>query len=258
MKPSNRPAPQQATRYLRLPLDFDQAALQADLQSLVREEWVDHYNDSAYSGGKDWQCQSLRSAGGRTDQILATSEQNFLDTPLLARCPYFQHVLQRFACETLAVRLMALGPGAKIHEHTDPGGGFEDGLARLHIPIVTHPAVLFWLDGEPVHFTAGGTWYMNANCRHRVDNPSAINRIHLVLDCLPNPWLRDLFDAAGFIANPAPKYGDPSITDANVLQVIEQLQHSGASAALALAHQLEMMHSGRACSRQIVVETDIK
>lgn len=228
----------QATRYLRLPFEFDLAALQIDLQRLMPDQWVPHYNDQTAEAGY-WHCQALRSPHGRSDDILAFSNDQFLDTPLLARCPYFRQILQHFKCETCVVRLMALAPGGVIREHIDPGTNFEDGLARLHIPIITAPDVLFWLDGEPVHFAAGGTWYMNANCRHRVENHSAVQRIHLVLDCIPNQWLTDIFNAAGFVANPEPKYGDPNITDANVLEIIAELRQSGSAAALSLAHRLD-------------------
>ncbi|MCK9394148.1 MAG: aspartyl/asparaginyl beta-hydroxylase domain-containing protein [Methylobacter sp.] len=233
----------QATRHLRLPFEFDLAALQADLQSLLPDQWVPHYN--AQAGDGYWHCQALRSSQGRGDDILAFSNNQFLDTPLLARCPYFQQVLQRFKCETCSVRLMALAPGGVISEHTDAGTNFEDGVARLHIPIITDPDVLFWLDDEPVHFAVGGTWYMNANCRHRVENRSAVHRIHLVLDCIPNQWLADIFNAAGFIANPEPKYGDPSITDANVLEIIAELRHRGTAAALHLAGRLAAVRHGQ-------------
>ncbi|MGZ4975636.1 MAG: aspartyl/asparaginyl beta-hydroxylase domain-containing protein [Methylobacter sp.] len=235
---------QQATRYLRLPFEFDLAALQTDLQRLMPDQWVPHYNDQAADAGY-WHCQALRSAHGRSDDILAFSNDQFMDTPLLECCPYFRQVLQHFKCETHAVRLMALAPGGVIREHTDPGTNFEDGLARLHIPIITDPDVLFWLDGEPVHFAAGHTWYMNANCKHRVENHSAVHRIHLVLDCIPNQWLTDIFNAAGFVANPLPKYGDPSITDANVSEIIAELRQSGTAAALGLANRLDAERSAK-------------
>jgi len=65
-----------------------------------------------------------------------------------------------------------------------------------------------------------------------------VHRIHLVLDCIPNQWLADIFNAAGFVANPEPKYGDPSINDANVLEIIAELRQCGNAAALDLAARL--------------------
>lgn len=232
----------QTTRYLRLPMHFDLSALQADLQRLSEQEWAAHYNSG--TNGDRWRCQALRSAEGRVNHVLAFSNNAFLDTPLLDRCPYFRYVLDSFKCSTLSVRLMELKAGAAIAEHTDDSTGFEDGLARLHIPIVTHPDVLFWLNDEPIHFSAGETWYMNGNCRHRVENRSKVDRIHLVIDCVPNQWLSDLFYSAGFIANSPPKYGDRSITDDNVLHIISTLRQHNDGTSLALAKRLEDIRNG--------------
>lgn len=232
----------EATRCLRLPLDFDPARLQHDLQRVEAHRWAAHYNDQAHTGR--WSCLSLRSASGRADDISASAAA-FADTAILELCPYFRHVLSRFACELQAVRLMALQAGGRILPHTDPGGGFEDGLARLHIPIVTDPRVLFELDGVAVHFGAGATWYMNANCRHAVHNGSPRERIHLVLDCVPNAWLRGVFEAAGWVGNPPPKYGDPSIDDGNVAQVVASLRAMGNAAADRLAEQLSLARTGQ-------------
>jgi quercetin dioxygenase-like cupin family protein len=227
----------EATRWLRLPPSFDLERLRADLDIASSRHWRAHYNGQAHRGR--WSSIALRSASGQPEDILAYEGVDFADTVLLERCAYFRHVVDSFACEKKAVRLMALAPGAEIKPHRDLGGSLEDGLARLHIPIVTDPAVVFTLDGEELHFSAGGTWYMNANCLHAVRNGSARERVHLVLDCVPNGWLLALFERSGWTPAAAPKYGDPAITDANVGAVIAQLRASSLPAAAALAERLE-------------------
>lgn len=226
----------QATRSLRLPLRFDAAALHQDVQKMRHEAWIAHYNDRAHEG--DWRCIPLRSAAGQSDNILASADANFLDTPLLEGAPHLRAALAQFDCEMIAVRLMSLAAGARILPHRDAGGGFEDGVARLHIPVQTDPRVQFEIDGESVHFGLGECWYMNANCLHAVRNESEIERIHLVLDCVPNDWLRALFIGAGWRENPAPAYGDPNMTDANIQQVIAALRTNPAPAAQTLLADL--------------------
>lgn len=235
--------PEAITRWLRLAPVFDAGRLRADLDTALALHWRAHYNDQAHAGS--WTSIALRSGSGRADDIDAGDNPVFADTPLLARCPYLRQVIDSFACDKQAVRLMALDAGARILPHRDPGGAFEDGLARLHVPIATHPAVLFTLDGEDVHFDAGATWYMNANCLHAVRNDSPFARVHLVLDCVPNPWLRTLFEDAGWRSPPAPAYGDPAITDANVDAVICQLHALGTPAAVALAERLTLVARNR-------------
>ncbi|WP_229458992.1 aspartyl/asparaginyl beta-hydroxylase domain-containing protein [Massilia glaciei] len=229
--PARRP-----TRYLKLPLAFDAAPLQAELAQMLGTGWIDHYNTTAYASG--WQCIPLRSVGGRLDHIIALDGQDYAPTVVLERSPQFQRVLAGFECDLQSVRLMSLAPGARILPHRDPGTGFEDGLARLHVPILTRPGVVFTIDGEDVHFSQGDTWYLNANCEHAVANDSDENRVHLMLDCVPNAWLEALFARAGYVAPPAPHYGDPNINDANVDDVIASLRAGGGAGALLLAERL--------------------
>jgi quercetin dioxygenase-like cupin family protein len=209
------------TRYLKLPFSFDTGRLNQDLAKITEAEWIAHVNTAAYD--HEWSCVPLRSVDGRPDHILSLSDMDYQDTDILKRCPYFQEVIDTFECEKTSVRLMALGAESRIKMHTDKGTSFEDGTARLHIPIVTTPDICFTIEDEEVHFSAGHTWYLNANCLHGVNNNSLNPRIHLMLDCIVNPWLEKVFLNAGFIPDDPPKYGDASINDENVGAIISSL-----------------------------------
>lgn len=233
----------QATAFLRLPFEYQLAALQADYARVLHANWLPHYNQQAHQG--DWNCLPLRAASGRSDNIYADNGEAYADTEWLSLCPYFAEILHQFACEKIAVRLMSLAAGARILAHRDPGGGFEDGVARLHIPIITDPRIHFVIDGETVHFSAGHCWYMNANCLHAVTNPSPINRIHLVIDCIPNPWLREVFLNAGWRENAPAYYGDTSVNDDNVAQIIDALLSRGDATSMQLARELQVRKNAR-------------
>lgn len=178
---------------LKLPFQFDPAALQADLATISADEWVPHFNTSTYEGS--WSGVALRSVGGRATQLYPdpTAHGQFADTDVLARCPTFHTVLATLECPLLAARLLRLDPRSHILEHRDYRLGYEDGEVRLHIPVVTHPAVTFFLSGQPVPMQVGECWYLNLNLPHRVDNHSDIARVHLVVDCVVNEWLDSLF-----------------------------------------------------------------
>lgn len=209
------------TRYLKLPFFFDICRLNEDLEKIRDAEWIEHFNTAAYEN--EWRCVPLRSLDGRQDHILSLSDVHYKDTNILKRCPYFQEAIDTFECEKTSVRLMELGAGSQIKMHKDKGTLFEDGMARLHVPIITTPDICFTIEDEEVHFAAGHTWYLNADCLHGVSNKSQKPRIHLMLDCIVNPWLERIFLDAGFIANERPKYGDPSINDGNVGAIISSL-----------------------------------
>ncbi|MBA2672881.1 aspartyl/asparaginyl beta-hydroxylase domain-containing protein [Ramlibacter sp.] len=183
------------TGYLKLPLAFDVPRMRQELDAIGTEAWIGHFNTGDYEGG--WRCVPLRSVDGRADNILPIEGARYADTAWLERCPYLREVIDSFQCEKTSVRLMSLEPGALIREHRDPGTALEQGVTRVHVPIATTPDTIFRIEGEVVHFAAGHAWYLNASCLHGVENRSAAARVHLMLDCVTNPWLEAMFVAAG-------------------------------------------------------------
>lgn len=183
--------------HCRLPLRFDPARLLADLRSAERQPWIGHYVTQNYRG--DWSALPLRALGGE-DNIYAHPgpPDQYRDTAALQHCPYFQEVLASFRAPLGAVRLMKLGPGSEILEHTDPGCGYEYGELRLHLPITTNPGVAFFLDGHRVSMQPGECWYLNFDLPHRAHNAGDSERVHLVIDCRLEPWLDGLFRGLGF------------------------------------------------------------
>ncbi len=181
---------------VKLPLRFDVARMQADLARMMADEFVPHFNTAYYQG--DWSAVPLRAVGGRTDHIYPdpTAKNAFADTPLLARCDYIREVLATLRCPMQAVRFLRLKAGSVIKEHRDHELGFEDGEVRLHIPVITNPEMEFVLNLVRVVMNEGECWYLNVNQPHRVANRGATDRIHLVIDCVVNNWLRDQLLAA--------------------------------------------------------------
>ena len=177
---------------LKLPLQFEAAGLQSDLRTILSDEFIPHFNTGYYEG--DWSVVPLRSIGGRADHIYPdpTKTKSFADTPLLARCPSVQALLGAFRCELQAVRFLRLKAGSVVKEHRDYNLGYEDGEVRLHIPVLTNPDVEFVMDGRRVVMNPGEVWYHNFNLLHSVANKGGTDRIHLVIDCFLNGWLREL------------------------------------------------------------------
>ncbi|WP_224249883.1 aspartyl/asparaginyl beta-hydroxylase domain-containing protein [Hyalangium gracile] len=181
---------------LRLPLRFDTARLREDLDRLAPEDWVPHFNKGYYQG--EWSGVALRAVGGKANALYPdpTAGDAFADTPMLDRCPAVREALSVFGCPLLSARLLKLAAGARIKEHRDYNLGYEDGEVRLHIPITTNPKVEFHLSGQRVPFGTGECWYLDFNLPHRVENLGSTDRVHLVVDCVLNDWLRALFARA--------------------------------------------------------------
>jgi Aspartyl/Asparaginyl beta-hydroxylase len=232
-----------STGFLQLPFHFDLPELLHELHGLPDAGWYQHFNTRAYDQG--WSALPLRAVGGRMDDIVPIEGGDFHDTAWMAQCPAMARVIDSFNCAKTSVRLMALGPGARILPHRDAGGALEDGLTRLHVPLQTTPDVLFCIDGQYIHFAAGQTWYLNASCEHDVYNPGPNARVHLMIDCVTNPWLEAVFAAAGGICRPLPVYGDAAINDGNVQEAIAALLAAGHPAGLAVARSLQAVAASR-------------
>ena len=186
------PPKKQVPDALKLPLRFDAESLQSDLAGLGTDNFVPHFNREYYQG--DWSAIPFRSVGGQAGHIYPdpTARDTFADTPLLARCPGVRRALEILRCPQKSVRFLRLKVGSVIKEHRDYELGFEDGEVRLHIPVITNPEVEFILAGSRVAMQEGECWYLNVSQPHSVNNRSATDRIHLVVDCVVNDWLRNL------------------------------------------------------------------
>lgn len=176
---------------IRLPFDFDPARLQADLGALDGG-WIDHFVRQNYTGS--WTVLPLRHTAGATHPVMTIytdpNATEFVDGPLLAQAPYLRAVLAAFRCPLQAVRLMRLTPGSRIKPHYDHDLAAERGTARIHVPVTTNRHVEFLLNGTPVAMAPGEAWYLRLADTHAVANRGTTDRVHLVIDCVINDWLR--------------------------------------------------------------------
>lgn len=184
----------------RLPLNFDPKPLKADLDAITPGDWVAHFNTGYYEG--QWSGVALRSVGGKSSQLYPDphAEGEVLATPILERCPNMRRVIELFECPIRSARLLRLGAGARIKEHRDYNLEYADGEVRLHIPIATSAEVDFFLDGRRMEMNEGECWYLNFNLPHHVENHGSVDRIHLVVDCVVDDWLRRILPADQLIS----------------------------------------------------------
>jgi hypothetical protein len=75
-----------------------------------------------------------------------------------------------------------------IDKHID-GGDYLKCAARHHIPIITNPEVSFIIGGESKYLQEGECWEINNMDEHAVENNSNFDRIHLLIDIVPNKFL---------------------------------------------------------------------
>lgn len=179
---------------LRLPLAFDATRLAADLAALDGTDWVAHFVKQNYDG--DWSVLPLRAPVGATHPIQMIYSppgiNEYTDTRFLERAPYFAEVIAAFRCPVMSVRLMRLTPGSTIKEHSDHDLRAEEGIARIHVPVVTNPGVEFYLNRRLVPMLPGETWYLRLADPHSVVNHGTEDRVHLVIDVVVDDWMAGL------------------------------------------------------------------
>jgi hypothetical protein len=229
----------QIIKYLKLPLYFDAGLLQQEVNALSAPQWLPHYQVKHYVG--EWSAIPLRSIGGKADDVIIspTDNRDYRNTVFLDNSPYLQKVLQTFQCPLQAVRLLKLNAGSIIKEHRDAELNFENGEIRLHIPVLTHPDVEFFLDKERLTLQVGECWYMNFNLLHAINNNSPVNRVHLVIDAVVNDWVTAIFNSPDIIIKKESEDLSKVLDDATKKKMIIQFREMNTAFSNQMADELE-------------------
>ena len=105
--------------------------------------------------------------------------------------PVFDYIADYFGNDGYIVRALfaRLAAHGRIDSHTD---GLFSLLKchRIHIPIITNDQVVFSIGGEEKVLGEGEMWEINNATLHAVDNHSDEDRIHLIIDWVPNSTVR--------------------------------------------------------------------
>lgn len=160
-------------RFYRLPVRFDVERLRAEVAALPASAWSAHPNGEAGNHA----VRLISVEGGDNEEVAGVMRM----TPHLERSPYLRQVLASFGVVWSRSRLLRLAPGAVVPVHADVHYHWTYRV-RMHVPIATLPAVQFTCDGESLHMAAGEAWLFDNWRLHRVENPTAEERIHLVAD----------------------------------------------------------------------------
>lgn len=183
------------------------------------EFWADHY--SSYNKGKTWTAMALQGYDANDPTFIikpaemskkwkAENEQRLTaiaaPTIIVDRFPLTMTIVDAIPGKKDRVRFMRLAPGGgELTRHadiTDREAGVADGkIARIHLPLKTHPDVQFssWgMRGNRATLTMPplAMCYLDQRKPHAARNGSNVERIHLVIDVYSTPELRRAIAAA--------------------------------------------------------------
>jgi len=177
---------------LRLPVVADPVRLEADLDRMDPSWW--HVHLGPYHDG-NWEAIALWAPGGDLANQRSRGDA-FAATEALRRCDYVNEVIDRIPGRKNRVRFLKLRAGGEIFPHSDPLHLIDKGVIRIHVPVRTNPAVAFHVHGRRLAMQPGEAWYVDVRFKHSVSNLGEIDRVHLVIDAIPNPELTALIDTA--------------------------------------------------------------
>jgi hypothetical protein len=174
-----------------LGISFDPIRLAHETGIAANLGWEPHFNRQDYQG--EWSGIALRSNSphARRKLYIHGDDSPFRDTDIFSEMPYFRECINSLPFETRAVRILKLAPGAVIREHRDIQISIDYAEARFHIPITTNNATEFVVADLPLVFVPGECWYINVDLPHRIVNRGASDRIHLIVDAVVTPSLRE-------------------------------------------------------------------
>ena len=156
---------------------FDPAALQEDLARFPESDW------DTLANGDAW---------GQIPLVWPI-EDGLAEHPLLDRCPAFRRVFESFPGRLIDAVAARLGPGGWVKEHRDISGGVSMGVARFHVPVVTHEDVEFFVGGARCRMGEGELWSLDTTYKHKLANRSDIWRVHLIVDIEMNDAVRAMY-----------------------------------------------------------------
>lgn len=213
------------TEFVQLPLRFDAARLQQEIARFTESDWRPH--PEGHPG--NWALPLIASGGDPANDSVRGPMRA---TPLLQRCPYLRQVLASFETVWGRTRLMRIDGNGEATPHTDVNYYWTQ-HARVHVPIVTNPAVQFLCGSKSVHMAAGESWIFDTWSPHNVINPHPDARIHLVADTTGSATFWDLVEQGkrgvdarqiAFDPNRDPALDIESVTHATVMSPWEQEQ----------------------------------
>jgi len=229
--------------YHKLPFSINSNELLLEFNSCIAN-WISHFNTSYYKG--EWSGIPLRSPKNKNHQLSAGDSHNddYQDEAILKGLPYTRSVLNSLKTEKFSVRYLRLTPGSEIKAHKDHDMIFWDGYIRLHIPIITNDDVAFKLGDEILKMKPGELWFADFSQTHSVINRGKTDRVHLVIDCSVNDWIKSLFEKEGIIQKGETKPNPiDSYSKETKLQMIQALLEMNTETSIKLAQQMTQQYS---------------
>lgn len=176
------------TPFKVLPLSPSEDLMGFDFDTITTEDWDRNQMLSQVSFFKELRVFPLMGfpreywAHPKEHQPVLKNDTHPIHALVMAEVKKMETLLNATA---KIVVLDGMASGTKIYKHYDESNIYSM-CHRVHLPIITDPSVKFFIDDVEHFFKAGEFFEFDNRRYHEVHNDSALFRIHLVVDLLPN------------------------------------------------------------------------
>ena len=174
-----------ADNFLKLNDNFDVAAIRTAVDQIPAARWLESGREQLFAVHRD--TQSLKLVHFEDYQYekpeyleLFSELEDELKPVVDFVASYYQN--NGFIVRMILAKLVA---GGTIPKHTDAGFSLLN-CHRVHLPIITNDDVIFSVGDENKNMRVGELWEINNGTTHAVENRSTEDRIHLIVDWMPN------------------------------------------------------------------------
>lgn len=174
-----------AGNYLLLHDSFDIDAIKEKILRMPEAKWLESERERRFDVHRD--TQALLAIHFEDHKYTRPDVRELYHELQAELQPLLDHIADFYQDNGFVVRLIfaKLLAGGKIPRHAD--GGFSlMNSHRIHIPIVTNEQNVFFVNGEEKNMRTGEIWEINNESVHMVENRSDEDRIHLIVDWIPN------------------------------------------------------------------------
>jgi len=171
--------------YLQLRSDFDVASILEKIDDIPPEKWTESGRERLFAVHKD--TQSLQLVHFEDFQYEKPTYRELHSELEAVMRPVIDYIADYYRDNGFVVRMILakLLKDGSIPKHTDSGYSLLN-CHRVHIPIISNDDVVFSVGGEEINMRVGEFWEINNGVTHGVENRGTEDRIHLIVDWMPN------------------------------------------------------------------------
>lgn len=135
-----------------------------------------------HSATKTYPLRWAQEVDENTYQVTVKNRTSIINQILFDEINKLEHLYDGTCINILFAKLL---PHSEIPPHGDVSRLLTN-VHRIHLPLITNEDVDFYVDDVKYNFREGTLYEINNSLTHSVENNSTLDRIHLILDILPN------------------------------------------------------------------------